>query len=49
MFYAVAAVLILTWLYAFVTSQTAGGLVHTLPVVAIEFAVLQFIVGEDPV
>jgi len=49
MFYAVAAVLILTWLYGSVTFQTVGGLIHILPVIAIEFAVLQFIVGEDPV
>ena len=49
MLHAVAAVLILTWLYGVVTSQTVGGLIHILPVVAIEFAVLKFIVGEDPV
>ena len=46
---AVAAVLILTWLFGFVTGHTAGGLIHILPVIAIEFLVLQVIVGEDPV
>ena len=49
MLYAVAAVLILAWLFGFVTSQTVGGLIHILPVIALEFMVLQFIVGEDPV
>lgn len=49
MFHAVAAVLILAWLFGFVTAHTAGGLLHILPVVALEFFVLQLIVGEDPV
>lgn len=47
--YAIAAALILAWLSGFVTSHTAGGLLHILPVIAIEFLVLQLIVGEDPV
>ena len=49
MFYAVAAVLILGWLFGFATSHTVGGLLHILPVVAVELVVLQVIVGEDPV
>lgn len=49
MFHAVAAALILAWLFGFVTAQTAGGLLHILPVIAVELLVLQVIVGEDPV
>ena len=49
MLYAIAAALTLTWLVGFVTSFTLGGLLHMLPVIAIEFAVLHFIIGEDPV
>ena len=49
MFHAVAAVLILGWLFGFVTSHTVGGLLHILPVIALELIVLQVIVGEDPV
>ena len=47
--YAIVAVLVLTWLIGFVTSHSAGGLIHILPVTAIEFVVLQVIVGDDPV
>lgn len=47
MFHAVAAVLILAWLFGFVTAQTVGGLLHILPVIAVELVVLQVIVGED--
>jgi hypothetical protein len=49
MLHAIAAMLMLMWLVGVVTSFTLGGLLHILPVIAIEFAVLQFIVGEDPV
>ncbi len=49
MLYAIAAVLLLAWLLGFVTAHTAGGMLHILPVIAIEFVVLQAIVGEDPV
>lgn len=48
MLYAVAAALILIWLFAFVTAPTGGGLLHILPVIAIELVVLQLIVGADP-
>jgi hypothetical protein len=47
MFHAVAAVLILGWLLGFVTSHTVGGLLHILPVIAVELVVLQVIGGED--
>jgi len=49
MLYAIAAVLTLMWLAGLVTSFTLGGLLHILPVIAIEFVVLRFIVGEYPV
>ena len=48
MLYAIAALLILTWLFAMLISPAAGGLIHILPGIAVEFLLLQLIVGEDP-
>ena len=48
MLYAIAAVLILAWLVGIITSHTAGGLIHILAGIAVEFLFLQLIVGEDP-
>ena len=45
---AIAAVLVLIWLLAIITSHTAGGVIHILPGVAIEALLLQLIVGKDP-
>ena len=49
MLYAIAALLLLTWLFYIVTSNGPSALIHILPGIAIECLVLQLIVGEDPV
>ena len=41
--------MMLIWLLGVVTSHTSGGLIHVLPGIAIEFLVLQIIVGQASV
>ena len=46
MLYTVAVVLLVLWLLGFVTSFTAGGLLHTLLVVAVVIVIFQLISGR---
>ena len=46
MLYTVAVVLLVLWLLGVVTSFTAGGLLHTLLVVAVVIVIFQLISGR---
>ena len=46
MLYTIAVVLLVLWLLGFVTSFTAGGLLHLLLVVAVVLVVYQLITGR---
>ena len=46
MLYTIAVVLLVLWLLGFVTSVTAGGLLHLLLVVAVVMVLFQLISGR---
>jgi hypothetical protein len=48
MLYTVAFVLIILWLFGFVTSYTLGGFIHVLLVIALVVILLRVIQGRRP-
>jgi hypothetical protein len=46
MLYTIAVILVLLWFVGFLTSYTAGGLIHALLVIAIIAVLLQVISGR---
>lgn len=48
MLYSVAFVLIILWLFGFVTSYTLGGFIHVLLVIALVVILLRVIQGRRP-
>jgi hypothetical protein len=46
MLYTIAVILVLLWLVGFLTSYTAGGLIHALLVIAIVVVLLRVISGR---
>jgi hypothetical protein len=46
MLYTIAVILVLLWLVGFLTSYTAGGLIHALLVIAVVVLLLRVITGR---
>jgi len=49
MLYTIAVVLLILWLLGLVTSNTIGGFIHVLLVIAIVVVLLRIIGGRNPV
>lgn len=47
MFYKIAAILAILWLFGLITSYTMGGVIHVLLVVAIFMVLASFISGRN--
>jgi hypothetical protein len=45
----IAAILIVFWLFGFITSYTMGGFIHVLLIIAIIMILIRLIRGENPI